>query len=278
MAVVREQHPDRWPLVFAGAELYGQDPRGQQGCEVLLGRGCLVLLDPREDTRRVGEYSLLFYEECSSEPILRLPVSPYLRLVRQPDEFGPAAAGRRLTTARRLSMGGGRGSQSGATALAFDLELPGGRPGWAVTFDCEAEGEGFLRDLSVRHKLVALSLKTAQGRSALSQLRGEVSDMKQSGLLGAILRLLYRFFMLAAIAMFLYAAAIYSSDPERPLVDVAITTLQDTSMLIQGATNCVNDVGASVCGVLMRSVPASLLEQCVALPAAEAKSCMESLV
>lgn len=277
MAVVREQHPDRWPLVFGGAELYGQDPRGQLGCEVLLGRGCLVLLDPREDTRRVGEYGLLFYEECSSEPILRLPVSPYLRLQRQPDEFGPAAAGRRLTTARRLSMGGGRGAQPGSPAPAFDLELPGGR-GWAVTFDCEAEGEGFLRDLSVRQKLVALSLKTVQGKSALSQLRGEMSDMKQSGIFAAILRLLYCFFMFAAIALFLYAAAIYSNDPERPFVDVVITTLQDASVLIQGATNCASDVGASVCGVLMRSVPASVLEQCVALPAVEAKSCMESLV
>jgi hypothetical protein len=176
-------------------------------------------------------------------------------------------------------MGGGRGAQPGSPAPAFDLELPGGHgAAWAVAFDCEAEGEGFLRDLSVRQKLVALSLKTVQGKSALSQLQGEMSDMKQSGIFAAVLRLLYCFFMFAAIALFLYAAAIYSNDPERPLVDLVISTLQDAGVLIQGVTNCASDVGASVCGVLMRSVPASVLEQCVALPAVEAKSCIESLV
>lgn len=274
---VSERHPGSWPVVFTGAELYGPDPRGDQGSEVLLGRGAMVLLDS-QDMSRVGSYDLLFYEESSAEASLRVPIGPRTKLTRQPLDV-PSSAGRLSVAARRLSFGGGDGRGPGAGAgSVFELSVPGG-PGFVIAFDAEPDAAGFERDFCVRHRLVTLSLKTSRGSRAVGQLEDQLMDIRQRGVVATLQWLIVMLIKMLILATVLYGAMLYYNDPERPLLETAGAAVQDVADMASVVGVKAAEASALACGLLTRSVSVTSLEQCVALPdSAEVRSCASALL
>lgn len=275
-AHVAQQYPGSSPLVFGGAELYGPDPHGESGSEVLLGRGAVVLLDP-PDAGRVGSYQVFFYEESSMEPSLRFAISPRTKLSRQPDDGPIAGSGQLSTASRRLTLGGWEGLGPCCCPVAFSLELPGA-PGWAITFDSETAA-GFERDFLVRQRLVALSLKTSRGWRTVGELQEEIMEMRRHGLFATLQWLVMQAFVVLSLLLVLYAAVLYSNDPDRPLLDIVTVALQDASATAMNFGESAAEVGASACGLLMQSVPVAAVGRCVALPdAIETRSCVAALI
>mmetsp|Transcript_56605 Transcript_56605/g.168424 ORF Transcript_56605/g.168424 Transcript_56605/m.168424 type:complete len:302 (-) Transcript_56605:153-1058(-) len=276
-AHVSQQCPGSWPIVVGNVELYGPDPHGDAGSEVLLGRGAMVLVDPPE-AGRVGNYELLFCEETSAEPCLRLPIGPRTRLTRQvDDEQGSRSS--RLSAARRLTLGGASDcGRPSCVQTVFSISFPGA-PGWAVAFDSETDAAGFERDFAVRQRLVALSLKTSRGWRTVGELQDELMELRRYGILATLRWALSQALTLAVIALIIYVAILYSNDPERPLQDVAATALQDASSTVFAFGERAAEAGVAVCGLVSRAVPSAAVERCIALPdAVEARSCVAALL
>jgi len=274
---IYECHPDAWPLIYGAAELYGPDPQGDQGSEVLLGRGAVVLLDPQESAR-VGNYELIFYDEGYPAPMVRWAIGPRLRLDPVRDAMAGQLDGRASIAPRRLSSDRGGRMHAGAVPTSFNLVVPGNPP-TGLTFDTEADSAGFMRDLSVRQRLVAVSLKTSRGWRTVEELQDELSDMRRRGFIATIQRLVYQAVLLVAISWFIYACALYSHDLEQPPLDVAMTALGDASAAVSAFGAWVADIGSATCSLLVRAVPAVDVQRCVALPeAAEARACAAALV
>jgi len=279
-AHVCKQHPGGWPLVFGGAELYGPDARGEQGNEVLLGRGVVVLLDP-QDTDRVGAYELMFYEECSLELILRMSIGPRIRLSRELAKESGGANGRLSMASQRLSFASVRGSLGGAAlgcpVAAFNLTSPGGL-GWVLTFDDEIDAAGFARDFSVRQRLTVVSLKTSRGWRTVDELQGKLMDMQQYGILPMLRWFLWRVFMVVSLMVLFDAASLYANEPDRHLLDVATVALQDAGAAFFSVGEGIGEAGTMACGLLSRSVSVASLERCVALPdSIEVRACVAAL-
>lgn len=271
-AHVIQQYPSSVPLVFGGAELYGPDPHGESGSEVLLGRGAVVLVDPI-DGCRLGNYDMFFYEESSAEPCLRLPIAPRTRIMRQPDN-----AVDRLSIASRLTLGGAGSARPSCTATVFNVMFPGSL-GWAVAFDTETEAAGFERDFCVRQRLVTMSLRTSRGWRTVDDLQRQLMEFRHYGVLATLRWFASQSIVLLALLFVLHAAVLYSNDPSRPLLDVAAVALQDASAMFFIFSEKASETGAATCGFFLRAVPASAVERCTALPFAEdTRSCVASLV
>jgi len=247
------QHQGAFPLVFGGADLYGPDPYGSDGGEVLLGRGAVVLLDPPEE-RRVGNYELLFFDEGNLEPMMRLPIGPRMRLVEQHDDCIPD----RLTLAKRASMG------RPCLAAAFDLEVCG-ELARALTFDIDEDAAGFRRDFAVRQRLVSLSLKTWQGSQALDMLKEECYALHASGVFATLRRWLFKAIFLLAVAVLLNTLLLCSASGSRrraPMDALTESLSEAQHWLVYGAET-VLDVGTSACQVVSRSVPVAAVTLCI---------------
>jgi len=274
-AHLSQQFPGQLPVVFGGSELFGPDPHGDIGSEVLLGRGAVVLVDPNNGCR-VGAYELFFYEEGNQQPCLRLPVGPRTRLIRQPDDT--------LGGSDRLSLASHRPSFCGSDgkgayrATAYTLLCPG-VSGWTLAFDSENEAASFERDFSVRQRLVALSLKTSQGWRFADSLHGELMDLRRSGLLLMLRQLLQRALVLVILLIFLYAAMLFSSSPNKSLADVTAQTLNDAVAVAQFFVGRAAEAGTMTCGVFTEAISASEVRRCADLPFAEdAQTCIARLV
>mmetsp|Transcript_97245 Transcript_97245/g.197518 ORF Transcript_97245/g.197518 Transcript_97245/m.197518 type:complete len:454 (-) Transcript_97245:68-1429(-) len=292
-AHIRERHPGTFPVIVHGAELCGPDPGGDQGSVALHGRGAAVLLDPPE-TGRVGTYELLFYDEEKIDPVLRLPVGPRTRLTWQAEDMpmgrmstatrrstAPrmSSAPRMSTAPRRLSLAPGGDERKGLFGLAgaFELSAPG-VPDWSIGFDSEVDAGAFARDLGVRQRLVALSLKTSRSWRVAEGLQDELEEMRHMGLLNMIWRLTFRCVVLLFLGLLFYTVALYASEPERPPVEVATAALQDASAFAAFVGAGAVDTGAAVCRLLGRSVPAAAMDRCMEEPEwMEARSCLAAL-
>jgi len=155
---IRQRHPDKWlALTFGGCELYGPQPGGDRSIEVLLGRGAVALLDPK-DAGRVGNFEIIFYDEGAAEPLFRAGIGPRTSLTLQPQDD---RTGRLSVASRRLS------ARPAGAGMAFDLS-PNGTDLLALSFDDDTIGDSFARDLTVRIKLAALSQKTWRGKQAMA--------------------------------------------------------------------------------------------------------------
>mmetsp|Transcript_41804 Transcript_41804/g.89746 ORF Transcript_41804/g.89746 Transcript_41804/m.89746 type:complete len:445 (+) Transcript_41804:63-1397(+) len=272
-AQINERHPEHTPLVYSGVELYGQDPNGDIGSEVLLCRGAVALIDSRE-TSRVGVYEILFYEEDSQAPFLRFMLGANLKLERQIDDFDARASlggGRRSTMGRRSSMG------LGGPVPSFNLSVHGVGQ-WGLAFDTDEDAASFDRDMTVRLRLVLLSLKTFRGSRAMQGLQGEIAELRARGLL-ATLRWLLGWALLAAMTVLAcYTGFLYFSDPEKPFVDHLSVALLDGYVAFLCFCNWAGVTLAAICCSVARAVPTEQLARCLALPEAiETRSCVASL-
>jgi len=273
-AQICERHPGQVPLVYGGVELYGPDPHGDQGSEVLLSRGAVAMLDS-QDTGRVGSYELVFYDEGLAAPLLRLPIGPRMRLDRQREDFDPRASfgGRASLASRRSSMGlGGR-----PASAAFNLLVPGGGP-WGLVFDTDQDAAGFERDLTVRQRLVTVSLKTSRGWRTVEELQDELLEVRRNGFCATLMWAFRWFLMSVVFSLFVYAAANCASEPEKPPLEVALTSVADAVSAFVASLEWLSSMGTATCALLGRCVPASELERCASLPeAVELQSCIRAL-
>lgn len=271
---INKQFAGVWPLIFGGAELYGPDPHGDSGSEVLRGRGAVVLLDPPQDLDRIGEYELVFFEETTGEPILRAPVGPRMKLTRQKAE---TYMNGRLSTAR-LSTASRRVSALGTSvAASFDFSAHG-ETGWALTFDLEEEAMSFVRDLFVRLRLAKVSLRMSRGMRTVERLQGELFDL-QGSLFATLLRWLFQLCLLIAFFVMVYGGIIYYNDPQRPIPDIAAEAIEGAMSISGLFFSTVQKVSETACQMLGQTVPTSSLESCAALTyAQDVQACVMELV
>lgn len=270
---INKQFAGSWPLIFGGAELYGPDPHGDGGSEVLLGRGAVVLLDPPQDVDRVGTYELLFFEETTGEPVLRAPVGPRMKLSRQKAETcmnGRLSSARLSTAARRVSALGT------SVAASFDFSAHG-ETGWALTFDLEEEAMSFVRDLNVRLRLAKVSLNFSRRGRTVERLQGELFDM-QGSFFNTLLRWMLQIGVLVVFLVILHGVMIYYNDPQRPFMEIAAEAVRDAMDMSGFFFSTVQKVSSTACQMLGQTVPMSTLQNCASLPyATDVQACIMAL-
>jgi len=190
-ADIRSKLDGHWPLVFAGAELYGPDPNGSVDSEVLLGRGLAILLDPPEEGNRVGSYELSFYcEDIGAEkPLTTFTIVPKMVLTRQ--EVRPEDADE--------------------PAASFLLRSPS-KPVHTLCFEDTSVAGAFARDFRVRQRLMDVSLKTARGQKTAAELRGELAGLREQSLLARAVALLRFLLLIAALVCLARLAQLYLQD------------------------------------------------------------------
>jgi len=267
---IRQLHPDKWlALTFGGCELYGPQPGGDPSIEVLLGRGAVALLDPK-DVDRVGNFEIVFYDEGSAEPMFRAAIGPRTHLMQQPQDD---RTGRLSVASRRLS------ARPAGAGTAFDFS-PNGTDVLALSFDDETVGDSFARDLTVRIKLAALSQKTWRGKQALAGLQGEIQAMQSRGFFATIRRWIAQALFVFALLVAMHAGHLYMAQPEQPIGDTAQSALSDAISMVFSATVLLKDAGATVCQMTARSsISATDLERCTAMmDGMEIRDCVASLV
>eukprot|EP00747_Dinoflagellata_sp_TGD_P165061 gnl/TRDRNA2_/TRDRNA2_185860_c0_seq1.p1 gnl/TRDRNA2_/TRDRNA2_185860_c0~~gnl/TRDRNA2_/TRDRNA2_185860_c0_seq1.p1 ORF type:complete len:419 (+),score=58.50 gnl/TRDRNA2_/TRDRNA2_185860_c0_seq1:60-1316(+) len=245
----------RWPLVYGPAELYGPDPGGEVGSEVLLGRGVVCLIDPADDSAsRVGAYELRFYGE--GDPAARWVIGPRMTLgepsLIQDSGCGPAAI--------------------------FELSVPG-EPQRQLAFDREAAAAAFARDFRVRHRLMALSLKTSRSLGAADMLRSEVIAMQRRGLLPTLRIWIWWLAVLLALAVVVQTVMLLHADSyRRPLAGAVAEAVQTTRTSLSTAVTSAAAAGEAACQLLSRQIPASALQRCTELTdGLHVKRCVASL-
>eukprot|EP00928_Gymnodinium_smaydae_P069863 TRINITY_DN5364_c0_g3_i1.p1 TRINITY_DN5364_c0_g3~~TRINITY_DN5364_c0_g3_i1.p1 ORF type:complete len:454 (-),score=77.23 TRINITY_DN5364_c0_g3_i1:51-1334(-) len=264
VSTITEQHNGNAPIIFGGAELYGSDPYGDEGSEVLLGRGAVALLDPPAESGTVGTYELLFYEDGCPEPMFHVPIGPRMRLAEQSIDGGGALTSRRQSLARRATMARASMARPGVAA-AFDLVLPG-QSARALTFDTEADAAGFRRDFGVRQRLVALSLRTSRAATALDNLHEEFLQLQASGLFATLWRWSFQAILLLFVLVLVHAALLFYSDPYRGLQSALYEALGEARAWVGAIFSAGSAVGAGVCQLVTRTAPLGQVERCAALP------------
>jgi len=263
------------PLIYPGAELYGADPCGDGGCEVLLGRGAVVLSDPLENPgARIETYDLLFYDETLGQPTFRSPVGPNMKLSLQPPEPHP---GRLSATPCRASMGT-RLSLGSSGMTSFDFTVDGVNVS-ALTFDRDDVANSFVRDLTVRLRLTKASLKAFRGVNSLGKLREQIFDLKRHGLFPTIFRWAFRLIILVLCCMLLHGGNLYFTE-EKPLAEVAEVVLSDTMERAEMLRDTAQNVGAAACEAFegRGAALATGIEACAAMPyPPDAQACVIEL-
>jgi len=266
---IRQRHPDKWlALTFGGCELYGPQPGGDRSIEVLLGRGAVALLDPK-DVGRVGNFEIIFYDEGAAEPLFRAGIGPRTSLTLQPQDD---RTGRLSVASRRLS------ARPAGAGMAFDLS-PNGTDLLALSFDDDTIGDSFARDLTVRIKLAALSQKTWRGKQALVGLQGEIQALQSRGFFATLRRWIVQALLVFTFLVALHAGSLYMAQPEEPVANIFQTALSDAVTVASSASSMVTDVGATVCQMTARSISATDLERCTAMmDGIEVRDCVASVV
>lgn len=266
---IRQHHPDKWLApVYSGCELYGPDPRGDPGCEVLLGRGAVALLDP-QDSKVVGTYELVFYDEGYPDALMRVAIGPRTRLTpqNQSDQMGRLSVASRRISSRPIGAG-----------VTYDFSAQG-TDLYAFSFDDETTAASFARDLTVRQRLAALSLKASRGRQAMMGLQGEISSLQGSGFFAFLRRLFAQVLVLVFLLTLLHGMTLYLAEPDKPIPDIAQATLSDALVVASWLSAMARDASATLCHSLGRSVAVADLERCtVLLSSAEAKDCVIGLM
>jgi len=276
--VIRERCAGSWPLIYGGAELYGTIPGSSDGAEVQLGRGAIVLLDPPEmpGGQWAGTYDLLFYDENSGEPTLRVPVGPKLTLSPQSEAEshpGRFSCAPRASMARRMTMGPSLGAMS-----CFDFAVEGVGV-TALTFDRDVEAQSFVRDLSVRLRLTRASLKASRGVHSVFDLKGQLLTMKRNSLAARMWRWTVGLVVFALAVMLFQACVLYFND-DRAITDVAAEVLGNAMATAEVLGGTARFMGAAVCHGFEggRMLPAAAVDACAEMPhASDALACIQGL-
>lgn len=239
---IRAALPERWPLTFPGVELFGPDPAGEPGSEVLLVHGVAVLLDPPSDNSGViGTYELLFYsfDEGAQKAACRFTIGPRTRLSQcDEDSDGP---------------------------VSFDFRVTPGVPKHMLAFEEPAVAATFARDFRVRQRLMELSLKTAKGMRSVKEARGELEELRRQSLSASVVRLVSFFLMLVCLACVVRFSMLFYTNRTTPPREHAIAVLAEARLLLASFKRETLAMGSSVCERIVGSVPAADLQRCVSL-------------
>eukprot|EP00928_Gymnodinium_smaydae_P081935 TRINITY_DN65365_c0_g1_i1.p1 TRINITY_DN65365_c0_g1~~TRINITY_DN65365_c0_g1_i1.p1 ORF type:complete len:277 (-),score=46.12 TRINITY_DN65365_c0_g1_i1:120-950(-) len=214
---VRRRLPGRRPLVLPAASFASADRGGLRfGSRPAWQTGAIALLDPESDDGTVGAYELLYLPLASggdvADPVLRLPLGPRGRVVRrspQVAEFSPHG-------------------------LSVDER-------YAVTFASSLAADAFVRDVSVRLRVMQLSWRQVRGNREAEDLADELELLRARG---GLMRLVRRcVFLLLIVAFLRFAILVLDRTPE----DAASTVLQDAGDLASSATVLATQAGVALC-------------------------------
>mmetsp|Transcript_32805 Transcript_32805/g.60002 ORF Transcript_32805/g.60002 Transcript_32805/m.60002 type:complete len:408 (-) Transcript_32805:151-1374(-) len=259
-AAVKEAFPSRWPLVYGGTELFGPDPAGDAGSEVLLGHGVAVLLDPtvEEASRRVGSYELIFYGEDDGvkKAVARFPIGPKMVLQQQKldtkDDDGPA--------------------------VAFDLKPSPAEQTRTITFEDAAVAATFRRDFSVRQRVMELASMTHKRQQQAVAARGELEELRQKSLFASLMRILRIALLVIILAVIARASLLYQANKGMTPAQCAEALLEDAANVVGSTRSAAVSIGSTACELALGSVPAVKLKKCLALDHESTALCLSALV
>jgi hypothetical protein len=255
---IQDKYAGRWPLVFGPSDLYGPSPGGAAGSEVLLGRGAMVLLDPEEDSRTVGQYSLLFFgeDEGASHPVKSFPIGPGMTLRRR--EADPEDADE--------------------PAVMFELRTARDMPVYEASFDDVATAATFARDFRVRARLMDVSLKTAKGQRAVNEARGELKDLQRKSFGARLWRFACLLVILLLVAVIARAAMLFQ-EPGKGPEQIAEQLKKDSANAARVAYTAVSSAGQKACELVGGSVSTATLQKCLAVGGvSQVRECVEDLI
>lgn len=273
--VIRERCAGTVPIIYGGAELYGQEPGSVAGTEVLLGRGAIALVDPPEiaGAEWVGTYDLIFYDENTCEPTLRVPVGPRMKLSPQIEEAHPGrrSAVSRASMARRQSIDSPNG-------VCFDFTYEGVGVS-ALTFDRDVDAQAFVRDLSVRLRLTRTSMKASHGIESVGNLRGELYAMRRDSLAANAWRWTIGLIAAICVVMLLHGCHLCFIE-DYAVLDVPAQVLCTTAGVAEVLVRAARNLGVSACQAMEggHTVSTKAVDSCAAmLFAPDALACIQTL-
>jgi len=194
--------------VLGGAELYGPDPGGQAGSEVLLGRGALLILDTC-DGKTVGTYEMNFYsvEEGPNKIVCRMPIGPKTSLKRSAPDGEPDGP-----------------------AVSFDITDAGVTR--VLTFDRAELGDAFERDFSIRQRLMLMSLKVSSKQRTVDSARGALAALQDQSVQKKLVRLASAFAILMFFVIVAHIIIASRVEPEKPAMELVWIALSDTYSML----------------------------------------------
>jgi len=273
--VIRERCAGTAPIIYGGAELYGQEPGSVDGTEVLLGRGAMALVDPPETAGAewAGTYDLIFYDENTCEPTLRVPVGPRMKLSPQVEEVHPGrrSAFPRVSMARRQSID----SPSG---VCFDFTYEGVGVS-ALTFDRDVDAQAFVRDLSVRLRLTRTSMKASREIQSVDTLQGQLYSMRRNSLAASAWRWTLGLIVAICVVMLLHGCHLYFNE-DYSVFDVPAQVLFSTAGVAEVLVGTARNFGTATCQAIEggHTVPTQAVDSCAAmLFAPDALACIQAL-
>lgn len=243
---IQEKYAGRWPVIFGCSELYGPSPGGDaDACEVLLARGVVVLLDPEEACKTIGEYSLLFFglDEGASHPVKTFPIGPRMALKRYVDP-------------EETSLG---------ASFFFKFRAARDTPVHMLSFDDEATAATFGRDFRVRSRLMDVAGKTAQGKHAVDEVRNELLEFKRKTVGARLARFLKFLVLLLLAAMIVRVVLIWKMQLAKEPNDYLQIIKKDLTNAGRVSRSVVTGVGSKACALATGSVSASDLQNCLAV-------------
>lgn len=127
-----------------------------------------------------------------------------------------------------------------------------------------------------------LASKTAKGRQAASNLRGEIEDLKRQTIGARFLRLVATMLTLLVLGSLIRVAMLYSEDPRRSGPQYFTVLKHDAVKLGKWSYSTLMTPTAKVCQLLLDAdgaIPRVELQNCVSLDStSQAKRCVEDLI
>jgi hypothetical protein len=259
-AEVRKHLASSTPALFGAVDLYGPEPEGRHGSEVLLGRGVLALVDPPIGEKTLGSYQLLFFSEDEGvrEISKRFEIGPKMGLKRQCDEDQLDADG---------------------PVASFVLPAHRGVPAHTITFNHPDVAESFARDYRVRQRLMEVAHKTAGSTRQVGDLRGQLEDLKQRSLYMRLLRFLCFVSVLTVIGCVVRLAMIYAEDTSKSVPELLQAVTRELGVFSRMWRNFWGETSNEICQLVVGTVPADQVKKCAAVTGnAEVRKCIEHLV
>jgi len=250
----------RCPLIFSGLDVYGSDPGGDDGNEVLLAHGCAVLLDP-SSSGNVGKYELLFFSEDDGprKPLESLAIAPSSTL--------------------RSVPAGAEGQ------VAFEFFPMGIGKKLVFAFDDAGRGAEFERDLRVRTNLMVLSSKTVKGRRAAANARSEFDQFRRNTLVARVLRFVRIALVMVLVAILArfgqLATTAHKAGQKLNWVGLTVSVAADVRGGLGIAQTAAVGVGSFVCSKTTDVVATNDLRACLygdTLSEVEMMRCVQTLV
>jgi hypothetical protein len=257
---IQDKYPGRWPLTYAGAQLFGPASNADPAADmVLLGFGVAVLLDPADDGGRVGEYSLLFFgeDEGASQAVRTFPIGPRMSLKHAaPDEH-----------------------EDDGPAVTFDLNLGRNLPAHSLAFDEAAVAAAFSRDFRVRSRLMDISLKTAKGQNAVSEANEELRELRSKSLGARLWRTFCLLMLLLVVAIVGRVGMLYSQTPGKAPEIYMQQVQKDLKHAVHISQTFVSTAGAEVCKLVAGTVSSADLKACLEVGGvSQVRECVSELV